>query len=249
MSHDITKKVLEDIKSRDVSPLPHWRIAVGRGAWWIALMLVSALGILAAAATVFQIQRAGWPLFWHTSDWLHLAMWSLPYWWLGILTSTALLAYFAVKHLPRGYRLSVPLVAVGFFLVIGIAGWALHGLYLSGQMVDGWGRKILPFHEVMQRHHQQLWMQPEQGRLAGEVIEGAAAYMLIEDDNGTPWRVIASSTLAHFPRNARIRAVGTIVAPQASTTPAVFRAQHIEAWQDMQDMHEAMHPKSRLKEN
>jgi hypothetical protein len=231
MSNNLTQEVLHDIEEHGVTPLPHWRVRAGKITWWVVLMLVSALGVFAAAATAFQIQGAGWPLLWHSNAWFSVFMWSLPYWWLLIITVTAVLAYSAVRHLPRGYRYRVPFVVAGFFLTISLLGWALHTWHFSGSTVDAWGRKVLPFHGAMQAHHQQMWIQPQKGLLAGEVIESSDDSMRIRDFSGAQWQLVASSSLPIFSPQAQVRVLGEPIAtPLRDDNVRMFRVRRIEVW-------------------
>lgn len=235
MTDNLTNNVLKDIENQHITPRPRWQVITGRTAWWITLMLMSMLGTLAAAATLFQIQAADWPFLWQTDGWVRLFIWSLPYWWLGIVTITAVLAYFAIRHLPRGYRYRVPFVIAGFFIVISLAGWGLHALRFGGRAVNAWGNEFLPFHAAMQAHHQQLWIQPQGGLLAGEVIGTAPDVIMMRDFNGQEWELLApaSTTMPLFKRNERIRIIGDPLPDTATGTPRRFRVKRTAPWEGL----------------
>lgn len=222
---------LKEIQEKNVQPFPRWRVLAVRALWWLALTAVSALGVLAAAATVFQIEAAGWPFLARANNWFSLLIWSVPYWWLVIITITALLAYFAIRHLPRGYRMRVPLVIAGFFLGIGLCGWILHELYWSGEIIDAWGQRILPFQAAMQAHHRQMWVQPQSGILAGEVIGREPNRMFLRDFSGTDWEIIvpASTTLPALTPQQRVRIFGDPL-PAAGSALRKFRMEGMALW-------------------
>jgi hypothetical protein len=190
---DLAFKVLERIDQEHVAPRPRWQYTLRNVAFWCLWVLSILLGAAAVAATIFVIENAGWELSPATHESFPLfVLGSLPYLWLGTLALMLVLGYENFRHTKWGYR--TPLVGImGLSILASFGAGVLLYQVGIGQAVDeGLGNR-LPFHHSAMSRQRVVWMSPDRGLLAGEVMSIAddASRFQLHAYDGTVWNVSA----------------------------------------------------------
>lgn len=170
-SKDLAHKVLDRIDEEHVVPRPKWQFTVKDRLFWVFWILSIVLGSLLAAALVFSFVNAGWEYRVVTHRNLFgFVMQVLPTVWIVALLGALLLAYENFRHTSRGYR--VPLAAIiGISLLITALGGLLFYVSGAGRVVEEELGGRIPAYRTAMMRQKLIWTQPEQGLLAGEVLE------------------------------------------------------------------------------
>ncbi len=189
---DISKEVLEKIKSEQVRPLPRWHFVFRRSFLFGLFVLSILIGGLASSVVIFQLTHAEWDLYRHLRHSLfEFTVLVIPYFWLGFMLCFALFTSLFFRRTGKGYRyrssalvlLSMAVsLALGVVLYWGGLSWRFEGIFQAH----------VPFYQRIQMCRMRICVCPEHGLLAGEIvgISGQGEFRL-RDFKGKMWHVQA----------------------------------------------------------
>ena len=235
MNNTLSKKILSQIESGDLTPLPRWRFIVLHTSFWIFAIASVVIGAIAVAATLFifiDFYRHGLPLppppppppmRSTIIDFLQI----IPLVWVVVFAVFILIAQVSLKHTRSGYRYQLSSVVLVSVVASILLGSAFHLLGV-GRATHGLLEQAPPYRSMVYDAHA-AWDRPTIGRLAGMVvaIESSGDFSLV-DFRGRLWRVrVATSTKTLLPEaSSTIRMFGTLD-PRSCT----FIAQSIHEWE------------------
>lgn len=234
---DFAHKVLDRIEEERLTPRPKWQFRIKEGLFWLFWIVSILIGSLLAAAMLFAFANAGWEYRLITHQNLFgFVMQVLPTVWIVALIGALLLAYENFRHTARGYRL--PLAAViGFSLLGTMLGGFL--LYIGGAgraVEEGLGARLPIYRPVMQKQ-KQLWTSPEQGLLAGEVVDYDRERLMLRlrSFNGDIY-LMSAQALADDSRDLLVerepvRIVGVFAKPTDGPETPFFRPCYVFPWE------------------
>jgi hypothetical protein len=188
---EVANKVIDLIEQEHVTPRPRWQFALKERALWSAAVLALVLAAAASGVMVFSVVNSGFE--WHRvthPGLLPFILDALPLFWLAIFIAALFVAYENVRHTGKGYRYSFVLLIVGGSVIALAGGAAVYGTGLGSEVDHRLGSRI-PLHKPTIEQQKALWNQPEQGLLAGEIIEISKDFSLvtIKAFDGATWRV------------------------------------------------------------
>jgi hypothetical protein len=235
-SEDLALKVLDRIEEEQVVPRPKWQFTIKDRVFWVFWILSIVLGALLTAALVFSFVNAGWEYRVVTHRNLFgFVMQVLPTIWIVALLGALLLAYENFRHTSRGYR--VPLMAIiGFSLLGTVLGGLLFYVSGAGRIVEEEiGGRIPAYHTVKMRQ-KMIWSQPEQGLLAGEVIEfsPAQARLRLKGFDGNFYLMntqdLAGDSQGFLVESEPVRVIGVFAKPFDGPDQPYFRPCYVFPW-------------------
>lgn len=237
-SEDFALKVLDRIEEEHVVPRPKWQFTMKNRLFWIFGILSIILGSLLTAALVFSFVNAGWEYRAVThQDLFEFVMQILPTIWIVALVVALLLAYEGFRHTSRGYRLPIlAIIGISFFVVI--FGGSLFYLSGAGRVVEEEvGGRIPTYRPVMMRQ-KMIWSQPEQGLLAGQVVEYSEAQSLLrlQGFDGNIY-LLNTQDLADDSREVlmepgeSVRVMGIFAKPTDGSDVPFFRPCYVFPWE------------------
>ena len=234
-SDSFTKKILEEIKTKGVEPLPRWYFIAKE----YALTLAAVAGILIAsiiAALVLVILT--------NSDWFaaprleggtfgHIIQ-TVPYSLIVIVGIIATLATFIVRHVRRGYRYPI-WKTIAFSIIASVIIGTLLLSRGTGKAIHHWLSNNFPLYEEA-FDQDTVWVYPEQGLLSGtiqpdEKAAGMPTSFSIEDEYGDLWTIALSP---HIPQdtirtllipNKTIKIIGTMQDGSHFTAEQLFASE------------------------
>lgn len=233
--NDLTQKVLDRIEVERVEPRPAWQFTWKNRLYWLLFALLVILASCSLSALLFSLANAGWEFASVTNDTFGDFFWSvLPSVWIIAAIVVMFLAYENFRHTKNGYRLPF-LTAAGFgVLGIVVAGLALYASGF-GQVVDEELGGQLPFYQPTFNRQQTMWMQPDRGLLAGEVmdVDTQNASFRIKSFDGQVWS-LSSADLSPRSRDMLmskniVRVVGIISSVDENGNP-VFKPCFVFPW-------------------
>ncbi|HAT03191.1 MAG TPA: hypothetical protein DCS29_00225 [Candidatus Magasanikbacteria bacterium] len=164
----ITDKILDKIK--DIKPKSRFSFLAKNYAFWGAGVVSIVIGAITVSAILFVLLNQDWDLTGRAGGMWHVLLFVLPYFWIAVFVLFVIIAYYEVRHIEGGYRVTLPIIIGAYFvasIVLGI------GMYTVGvgertekTFVDHaplYGRLSEPRHEI--------WHSPEQGLLLGMIAE------------------------------------------------------------------------------
>lgn len=194
MTHeDLSAKVLEKIKEEKLKPRAKWHfiarevVIVAAGA---ALLLV---GSISFSTMVHRFQYNDYGLYAHKGpDLAVFVLATIPYFWIVATAAFLALLYYILKNTKKGYKYRLPVIVV--LSVIGslILGGVLFAIGV-GRQTDRMMNQHMPGYGKMVDHGRGFWINPEDGLLAGEIIEmSPEEAWLVVDLHGEQWFVYIS---------------------------------------------------------
>lgn len=182
----ISEKVLNKIKAEKMIPMSAWKFRVRDGSKWLGLGLFISLTIIAIGLLIF---------FWSDGPGLNdgyqgvgLLFGRMPLVFIALILLGGLFALIDFKNIGRGYRYSLKVIALILITITLSTGWLFYSSGLS-QELDAAISKA-PFYQDRQMYMIQVWQQPSEGRLTGEItkVESGNNFEL-RDFTGKTWAV------------------------------------------------------------
>lgn len=227
MSKKLSNSVLRKIKKNKIKPRPKWHFLIKNILFWTVFGLCVILGAKAVGITLFAlteshflfIAKAHGPIF---LPWLRI----FPFPWLIFFLLFLLLASYGLHHTKKGYKLSTTkLVKVNLLLslILGIVS-------CESGLAENFERNFHPpFYKNIEQRQKEVWSNPQEGRLAGTIIEIKNDQTLLLDDfNQKRWVVDYQESQmqgeATLQPEEKIRLVGEIISENN------FKAEIIGPW-------------------
>jgi hypothetical protein len=185
---DLSKKVLQTIKEQRIQPTARWKFLLKDSVIWAVFGVAVVIGSLAVAVMIFIVanERVFEIL---PMTWAKKAFIILPYFWLIILAAFVFISYINLKHTKVGYKISPYLIVVASVVASLIFGAILYFTGIAGQ-VEKVAYEQFPLYKKMMRQQTKFLVEPEQGRLAGVILEiKIPQEMRVEDFNGKAWKI------------------------------------------------------------
>jgi hypothetical protein len=230
MRKDIGKEVLERIEKEQVQPYSKWRFIFRRSVMWGLFVLSLILGSLASGVVIFQLTHADWDLYrtFHMGYAAFLLL-VLPYFWLVFLFGFAGFAYFYFRKTERGYRYPTAWLISGSILLSLFGGVVAYKVDLAERLEKVF-RDNIAFYRMIQERKARIWVAPEKGLLAGEIIEVLGdGKIRLKDFKDHAWQVDVGNTLwrGHLEpfKGLKIKVIGRM---EGKNT---FVAKEIRPWQ------------------
>ncbi|MCE9585886.1 hypothetical protein K8R04_01035 [Candidatus Uhrbacteria bacterium] len=235
-SEDLAHKVLDRIEEERVVPRPKWQFTVKDRLFWVFWILSIVLGSLLTAAIVFACVNAGWEF----RDVTHHNLFGfllqvLPMLWIVALLGALLLAYEIFRHTSRGYRFPFSVI-VGLLLLITVVGGVVFYVSGAGRVVEEEiGARIPTYRPVMMRQ-KEMWSKPEQGLLAGEVLEfdRAQSLLRLRGFDGSLYLMnteeLADDSNRVLVERESVRVVGVFAKPSDGPEKPYFRPCYVFPW-------------------
>lgn len=234
---DLAHKVLDRIEEERVVPLPKWQFTIKDRLFWVFWILSLVLGALVAGALFFAFINAGWEYRVVThQNFFGFVMQVLPTIWIVAVLGAMLIAYENFRHTSRGYR--VPLLAVIGLSLLGIT---LGGLFFyvsgAGKLIEEEIGGRIPLYRPVMLRQKQIWSRPEQGLLAGEVIQydaGQSTFRL-RGFNGDVFFMstqdLTSDSKDLLVEREPVRVVGVFAKPTDGPDKPFFRPCYVFPWE------------------
>ena len=192
----ITKKAVDKIKKENIVPKAKWQFLLKNNLLWTMSVLVIFIGSLATSVTLFLLTDNDWDIYKYTDkNLLESILLVLPYFWLLIIFIFILLAYYNVRHTTDGYKYRSYAIILASVLMSLIAGAIMFYAGL-GTKIDNIFSDKVPYYNNLVNHKTDMWLRPNDGLLAGKIIEIDDYKISLIDFNNKTWLIkINSSTV------------------------------------------------------
>lgn len=225
---EVCNNVLEQIKKGTVKQKSKWEFTVRRLALALGFLLTIICGALATATTIFLVRANDWEFREDLGiGFISFFVKSLPFFWLLMFVLFITAAYFELKQTKKGYKYELTSIVAVVIIVSTSLGFILH-LAGAGKKLDQIALDSLPPYEKLVKGPQfEIWLSPEQGFLAGKIIEvNDRQSVILIDYAEQEWQVILPTV-----QRPRVLQTGIIIkAVGQVTSDRVFEARRIEPW-------------------
>lgn len=192
---ETTPKALKDslfarIESEKVCPRSRLFFQGREFSLWALWLLSVVVGAFAIAVTMFVVVHGQYALYEATHEnFLTFMVEALPYLWIVTFGVMVYVAIYNIRHTKRGYR--YPLwVILSSSIIVSFAGGSVLQLLGFGYEVDELLGKHMMLYTSQQKFEQQLWQDPDDGRLLGVqtyTTLSPSTTVVFRDVNGQSW--------------------------------------------------------------
>lgn len=230
---DISKKTLNKIKKEKINPIPKWQFLVKNWVILSAALISALIGALAMAVTFHVAFNRDWFIYRsmpHRPPLGHFLL-DLPFIWLALVMITIFIAVYYFAHSKKGYHWSpfwIILAIIIFSLTVGF-GFTFLGL---GRRIDTFLGGKVPVYRDVEKGAREVWSEPEEGRLGGEITKIEGDIWSVRDLSGKIWQVDISDVSYVDLKPAvgsRVKIIGE------KTQENLFQAKEIHNWQEVLD--------------
>lgn len=210
----LCKNVLDQIKAEDLKPKSKWIFVLKECVFWLVHLLAFVMGTLSVAVMMYAATKADFDLFSYlgargikqTLSWVTLL-------WLGLVLTLVIVSAIGLRHTKHGYRYSYLFLWGGNIGLSVLFGALLFWLGLGEKMDHAFAG--YSFYKGAHRAHIEHWIQPEAGRLGGEIIQKdiEAQTWQVREMTDQIWTVdisqVPGQRILGLPEGRMVRFVGT----------------------------------------
>jgi hypothetical protein len=224
-----SQKLINKIVSEDIKPSPRWHFVFKNYILWIVFFMFIIFGSIAFSIILYAVAESDYSLFLSLSQSkIQFLIASLPFLWILFLIIFLIVSIFGIRHTRTGYR--YPLFKI---LSINIVISILLGVtffYTGGaEKIEQIFAENIPAYRGIEENKILRWSDPENGFLAGVIIEDNEDTILIEDLNGKKWEIsiqeIIISQKVSLEIGEKIKIIGEILEDD------LFAAREIRSWE------------------
>lgn len=227
----VSKNVLEKIKKENIKPIPKWHFMLKKSFIWNLFVLNILLGSVGFAIIIYLLVNNealfDMSLAQDLWQWILLAV---PVLWILLTLFFFFVAYYNFTKTEDAFRFSVGrklLINIGITILLGFL------LYSGGfsEKLNNLFADNLPFYSHTLDTRLKIWMRPEEGFLAGEILELNEKEFSISllDLSGDEWSVVYKDA---FVKGRVILQKGEVIKLIGeSSSEGRFVASEIRPWQ------------------
>jgi hypothetical protein len=222
------QKILERIRKEEIKPTPAWQVLFKRIFIWVGFAFAICFGAISFSVILYVVQQTDFDLLSHMyHSRLELILALMPYIWVVFLILFLLLSVLGMRNIPKGYKHSLQkifgittLLSIVFGTLICVAG--------GGQYIEQTFESKIGIYRGVEQRKIEMWSNPEEGRLSGEIISVAQNALTLRDYQEAEWTIeypdafIASRV--QLVVGEKIKMIGEIKSGQ------VFLASEIKPW-------------------
>lgn len=201
------QKILEKIKENHIKPTPKWEFTLKNLAFWSVFVVALSIGSLSTSVMIFMFNHTDWQDYLFAEGVVQQILINLPFFWFFLVIIFIAVAFYNFEHTKTGYKhqpIIVVIISIVLSVIIGCAVYTVGG----GEMLEEIFYERLPLYQQIVIHQGRLYTAPEQGRLAGVVIEVNDNQIIIQDFSGRIWEI--STSTSQFGVGERIHLLGQI---------------------------------------
>lgn len=188
-------KILDRIKKEHITPTPRWFFSLKNAAMWLSFLIAVVFGALAFSIILLAVQQTDFTITSHLSHTkLELFLGLLPIIWLTLLLIFLGISMFSIRNSWRGYKFSIlRLVTICTFMSISL-GTLFFIAGGSQRLENAFALNVFTYESIEERKIQ-VWSNPVDGYLSGEIIRVNDQTFILEDFNKTQWEVTYTEAL------------------------------------------------------
>ncbi len=227
MNDLLSKKVIEEIDSRKIEPIPKWHFVLRRSVFWSLAVISVILGAIAVAVTIFIFFDHDWSVFGLLDQTLFEdILLAIPYLWLLFFGLFIAVSNYSFRQTKTGYKYNMIRVAsiiLGLSIFLGVALNTLD----AGDYINHFLLNKVPAYDRLVYTREDVWTRADRGLLAGEVMKIVdSTHFTLNDLKNHEWNIDASKVQSFHPTlNEAVKMKGKQIDKNT------FQATSIEDWE------------------
>jgi hypothetical protein len=224
-----SQKLINKIVSDRIKPSPRWHFVFKNYILWIIFLMFVIFGSIAFSIILHSLAESDYSLFLSLShSKFQFLIASLPFLWILFLIIFLIVSIFGIRHTRTGYRyplLKILSINIVISILLGVTFFYSGGAEKMEQIFA----ENIPAYKGIEENKISRWSDPENGFLAGLIIEGSNEIILIEDFSGKKWEIsiegIIISQRVSIKIGEKIKIIGEILEDN------IFSAKEIRSWE------------------
>ena len=170
------KDILKEIKKDKIKPKAKWIFILKNFLTWILGLLSLIIGAITVSVMIYVIKTNDYGFYKmiHPSP-LNLIAKTLPYFWITLTILFILVVNYNLKQTKKGYKVELYKIIALVLILSVVFGIFFYNIGL-GQAIDTLFCKKMPFYNKIDHTRKMMWLQEDQGMIAGRIIS-------VQDDN------------------------------------------------------------------
>lgn len=237
---------IEKIQDLNLKPKPGWHFTLKSIFYWFVFILSVIFGAFAFSIVLYSIQQMDFDLVSHMShSRLEFIIGLAPFFWIISLIIFLAVAMLGIKNSKKGYKFSY-LKILTFSAAFSVLAGTLFFIGGGGEWLDRAFSSRVGLYESIEAKKVKLWSEPENGFLAGTIIEVNNTNIELKDLTGDLWKINIEQ--ANIPRpdliseGEKIKLIGNI------TSEGNFKADEIRPWGKGQGRQQRLKKQNQQKE-
>lgn len=223
-----SEKLIQAIREQDIKPVPKWQFTLRNGLLLTAFLLAVLLGALAFSVILFSIQQTDFNVVSHLShSRMELFLGLLPFFWIIVLVVFLAIAIYSIQYATKGYKFSAG-KWVAYSAALSILLGTLFFIAGGAARIENAFEVNVSIYQSIEEKKTQLWSMPQDGYLAGNIIDVTAGSMQLKDLQGNSWTVHYEGAfippVVLLERGEKVKLIGKITAKDE------FTADEIRPW-------------------
>lgn len=209
---NISQKALTTIQQQKIKPTPRWHF-LGKNILFWTLFLLSLLAFaLGVSVSAYMIQNPEYT----------------PYFWFLVVFVFIFAAFILFRHTKKSYRFH-PLQVIFYTLLIGLSISLIFHQINAAPTTDNYLAHRFKIYRSLAPLKQQVWSNPSQGYLSGQIIKiVSSGQFILQDFNGKIWTVQSDQPLIRRGLNLAVGLQIKLIGQQLS--PDSFAVTEIRPW-------------------
>lgn len=230
MTQNLEEKVIEKLQKQGIRPIPRWHFLLKRIAAWGAFLASIIVGGLATGILVYQMNHLEWGLFaFKTQSPLKILLSIIPYFWLCLVFVFLFFAIRSFRQTLRGYRYR-PLAILCLSFLLSVSTGALGYDLGFSSYLDRVFEQYFPAYQGYQTRKAIVWMDPENGLLAGTISDAKNPGQIeLTDLHGKRWSIDVTKAFWRGWTSATVGVKIKIIGQKIDES--TFKADEIRPWQ------------------
>jgi len=171
MREDFSKNLFDKIESENIKPRPRWEFLLKNYFVWSVALVSLLIGSLAFASVVYMIKDGDMDILRHIDHgFLEFFIVTMPYFWLISMVVFSFITYYNFKHTRSAYKRGVFVFPVALLFGTIMLGTLFYNIGL-GKAIDDVLADNMPFYEKVVNRRMQIWQNPDNGMVAGRIVE------------------------------------------------------------------------------
>ena len=200
MNDLLSKKVIEEIDSRKIEPIPKWHFVLRRSVFWSLAVISVILGAIAVAVTIFIFFDHDWSVFGLLDQTLFEdILLAIPYLWLLFFGLFIAVSNYSFRQTKTGYKYNMIRVAsiiLGLSIFLGVALNTLD----AGDYINHFLLNKVPAYDRLVYTREDVWTRADRGLLAGEVMKIVdSTHFTLNDLKNHQWNIDTSNVQSFHP--------------------------------------------------
>jgi hypothetical protein len=219
-----SESILKKIKARHIKPKSKWQFIARNIGFWGIFTFSVILGAAGVSVLIFALFEADFDLFAELSgSGLSLFFSWLPIFWIVFFILFVGIAMWGIRKTKKGYRFSIHAILMTNITLGILLGGLVYGIGGAEQFERIFAENA-PMYQGMQHRMQEMWTRPEDGRLAGTIIEiREEGILLLDDFSNQQWVVDIVDAPVRRPLEAgrKVKIMGSITGDHTFTAVMV----------------------------